>query len=65
MNTQTLKADWRIAKGKLKQKYGSLTDNDLEYVEGQEEELIGRIQRRTGAKRDEIERFFDERPDTF
>jgi uncharacterized protein YjbJ (UPF0337 family) len=60
MNTQTVKGSWQIAKGKLKQKYGSLTDNDLEYVEGEEEELIGRIQKRTGAKRDEIERFLDD-----
>ena len=59
MNIQTLEASWHIAKGKLKQKYGSLTDSDLEYIEGQEEELIGRIQKRTGVHREEIERFFD------
>ncbi|MDB6167201.1 MAG: CsbD family protein [Verrucomicrobia bacterium] len=59
MDTHTLKGNWHIAKGKLKQKYGSLTENDLEYVTGQEEELIGRIQKRTGANRDEIERFLD------
>jgi uncharacterized protein YjbJ (UPF0337 family) len=59
MNTETLKGNWHIAKGKLKQRYGSLTDSDLEYVEGQEEELIGRIQKRTGANRDEIDCFFD------
>jgi uncharacterized protein YjbJ (UPF0337 family) len=55
MNTQTLKGNWPIAKGKLKQKYANLTDNDLRYVEGKEEELIGRIQRITGARREEIE----------
>ena len=55
MNTQTLKGNWHIAKGKLKQKYASLTDNDLRYVEGKEEELIGRIQKITGARREEIE----------
>ena len=55
MNTQTLKGNWHIAKGKLKQKYANLTDNDLRYVEGREEELIGRIQRATGARREEIE----------
>ena len=60
MNTQTLKGNWPIAKGKLKAKYAILTDNDLTYVEGREEELIGRIQRLTGAKRDEIERFFED-----
>jgi uncharacterized protein YjbJ (UPF0337 family) len=56
MNTQTLKGNWHIAKGKLKQKYANLTDNDLRYVEGKEEELIGRIQKLTGASRDQIER---------
>jgi uncharacterized protein YjbJ (UPF0337 family) len=55
MNTQTLKGNWHIARGKLKQKYANLTDNDLRYVEGKEEEFIGRIQRITGARREEIE----------
>jgi uncharacterized protein YjbJ (UPF0337 family) len=55
MNTQILKGNWHIAKGKLKQKYANLTDNDLRYIEGKEEELIGRIQKITGARREEIE----------
>ena len=55
MKTQTLQGNWHIAKGKLKQKYANLTDNDLRYVDGKEEELIGRIQKSTGATRDEIE----------
>jgi uncharacterized protein YjbJ (UPF0337 family) len=57
MNTLTIKGDWNIAKGKLKQKYAKLTDNDLRYVDGQEDELIGRLQKVTGAKREELERF--------
>jgi uncharacterized protein YjbJ (UPF0337 family) len=57
MNTLTIKGDWNIAKGKLKQKYAKLTDNDLRYVDGKEDELIGRLERATGAKRDELERF--------
>lgn len=60
MNTQTLKGNWNVTKGKLKQKYAQLTDNDLEYAEGREDELIGRIQKKVGVSRDEIERFFDE-----
>jgi len=56
MNTLQLKGNWNVIKGKLKQKYGDLTDNDLTYVEGQEDELIGRLQKRTGKTRDEIER---------
>ena len=40
-----MKGNWNIAKGKLKQKWAKLTDNDLEFVEGQEDELVGRIQK--------------------
>lgn len=60
MNTQTLKGNWPIAQEKLKAKYAILTDNDVTYVEGREEELIGRIQRLAGTKRNEIEQFFEE-----
>ncbi|MGA2051878.1 MAG: CsbD family protein [Opitutales bacterium] len=49
MNTLEIKGDWNITKGKLKQKWANLTDNDLEFVEGKHEELYGRIQKRTGA----------------
>jgi len=60
MNTQTVKGNWNIAKGRLKQAFASLTDDDLRYVEGQEDELMGRIQRRTGKTLDEIEKYFDD-----
>jgi uncharacterized protein YjbJ (UPF0337 family) len=63
MNAQTLKGSWHIAKGKLKQKYANLTDNDLRYIEGKEEELIGRIQKVTGARREEIERLLADNED--
>jgi uncharacterized protein YjbJ (UPF0337 family) len=56
MNTLELKGDWNIVKGKLKQKYAKLTDDDLKFAKGQEEELLGRIQKRTGKTRDEVER---------
>jgi len=49
-----LKGNWNIAKGKLKQKFAQLTDDDLEYIEGKENELIGRIQKRTGKTKREI-----------
>lgn len=49
-----LKGNWNIIKGKLKQSYGELTDDDLKYVEGQEDELVGRIQKRVGATSAEI-----------
>ena len=60
MNTLKLKGDWNIIKGKLKQKYAELTDDDLRFIEGQENELIGRIQRRTGRTKEEVERTLDE-----
>jgi uncharacterized protein YjbJ (UPF0337 family) len=60
MNTDRLKGNWNITKGKLKQKYANLTDDDLQYVEGKEDELYGRIQKRTGETREQINRFLAE-----
>lgn len=56
MNTTklNLKGNWNVIKGKLKQAYGELTDDDLKYTEGQEDELVGRIQKRVGATSAEI-----------
>jgi uncharacterized protein YjbJ (UPF0337 family) len=56
MNTLQLKGNWNIAKGKLKQKYANLTEDDLRYTEGKEDELVGRIQKRTGETKVAIER---------
>lgn len=50
------KGKWNIAKGKLKQKWASLTDDDLEYAEGKQDELVGRIQKRTGESRETVEK---------
>jgi uncharacterized protein YjbJ (UPF0337 family) len=55
MTTLEIKGDWNIAKGTLKQKWARLTDDDLQYLEGQEDELVGRIQKRTGETREAIE----------
>lgn len=55
MSTLTAKGNWNIAKGKLKQKFAQLTDDDLQFIEGKEDELIGRIQKRTGQARESIE----------
>ena len=43
-----VKGSWNEVKGKLKQKYGQLTDDDLTFAEGKEDELLGRLQQRTG-----------------
>ena len=55
MNTLEIKGDWNITKGKLKQKWAKLTDNDLRYTEGQQEELVGRLQKLTGETREVVE----------
>lgn len=55
MNKLQLKGDWNITKGKLKQKWADLTDDDLQYIEGKQDELIGRIQKRTGESREAVE----------
>jgi uncharacterized protein YjbJ (UPF0337 family) len=60
MNKLEIKGDWNIAKGKLKQKWAHLTDDDLQYTAGQQEELLGRLQKRTGETREAIEKFFKE-----
>lgn len=60
MNTLQLKGNWNIIKGKLKQQYADLTDDDLQYVEGKEDELVGRIQKRTGQTKEAVERALDE-----
>jgi uncharacterized protein YjbJ (UPF0337 family) len=56
MNKLEVKGDWNIIKGKLKQKYAKLTDNDLQYTHGQEDELVGRIQKRTGETKEAVEK---------
>jgi uncharacterized protein YjbJ (UPF0337 family) len=49
-----MKGSWNEVKGKLKQKYGQLTDDDLTFAEGKEEELLGRLQKRLGRTQDEL-----------
>lgn len=49
-----LKGNWNVVKGKLKQSYGQLTDDDLAFSEGKEDELAGRIQRRLGTTIGEV-----------
>jgi uncharacterized protein YjbJ (UPF0337 family) len=55
MTTLEIKGDWNIIKGKLKQKWATLTDDDLQYDEGRQDELFGRIQKRTGEGREAVE----------
>jgi len=57
MNKLELKGRWNEMKGKLKQHYANLTDDDLKYEEGKEDELIGKIQKKTGRTKEEISEF--------
>ena len=60
MNTMEIKGDWNITKGKLKQKWAKLTDDDLQFAEGKVEEVLGRIQKRTGESREAVEKAIKE-----
>jgi uncharacterized protein YjbJ (UPF0337 family) len=53
-NTTELKGNWNESKGKLKQKFAMLTDDDLLLQEGKQDELIGRLQVKLGKTKDEI-----------
>jgi uncharacterized protein YjbJ (UPF0337 family) len=63
MTKLEIKGDWNIIKGKLKQKWATLTDDDLEYTEGKSDELLGRIQKRTGQSREAVEKALKESTD--
>lgn len=63
MDDLRIKGNWNQIKGKLKQQYGDLTEDDLTYAEGKEDELIGRLQDKTGKSKDEIRRMINEAND--
>jgi uncharacterized protein YjbJ (UPF0337 family) len=54
MNKFNINGTWNEVAGKLKQKYANLTDNDLLFKEGKEEELLGRLQNKLGKSKEEI-----------
>jgi uncharacterized protein YjbJ (UPF0337 family) len=54
MNTNELKGTWNEQKGKLKQKFATLTDNDLLFSEGKKDEMLGRIQIKLGKSKEEL-----------
>lgn len=56
MNKDTVQGDWEQLKGKAKQQWGKLTDNDLMLLKGSRQEFIGKIQNAYGKSRDEAER---------
>ena len=54
-----MRGNWNMIKGKLKEEYGELTDDDLTYEEGKEDQVLGRIQKKTGKSKEEVKRFID------
>lgn len=54
MNTTELKGNWDEQKGKLKQKFAALTDNDLLFVEGKKDEMLGKLQIKLGKTKEEL-----------
>jgi uncharacterized protein YjbJ (UPF0337 family) len=54
-----LKGNWNVIKGKLKQSYGQLTDDDLAYTDGQEDELVGRLQKKIGSTAADVRHLLD------
>jgi len=60
VNTQVLQGQWNQIRGQLKKKWGQLTDDDLKFTNGNIDQLVGRIQHKTGEARDAIEGFLDE-----
>jgi len=56
MNEDTLKGQWTQLKGKAREKWGKLTSDDLDVIQGRAEQLIGRVQERYGVARGEAER---------
>lgn len=60
MTTLSIKGNWNQVKGKLKQKYADLTDNDLLFEEGKEDELLGRLQERTGETKEKLRSYIEE-----
>jgi uncharacterized protein YjbJ (UPF0337 family) len=54
MTNLQIKGSWNEVKGKLKQKYAQLTDNDLTFAEGKEDEMLGRLQQRLGKSKEDL-----------
>jgi len=60
MNSDQLKGKWKQLKGSVKERWGKLTDDDLDVIDGQSDQLIGKIQERYGIARQEAQKQVDE-----
>lgn len=59
VNKLQIKGRWNIIKGALKQQWAKLTDDDLQLIDGKYDELLGRIQKRTGESHEAVEQFIE------
>ena len=60
MNTTELKGNWEEQKGKLKQKFATLTDDDLLFAEGKKDEMLGKVQVKLGKSKEELHKILSE-----
>jgi len=60
MNTDTLKGDWKVMRGKVRERWGKLTNDDLDVINGKREQLAGLLQKHYGESKDAIERQIEE-----
>ena len=60
MTNLKLKGTWNEVKGKLKQKYGQLTDDDLTFAEGKQDEFLGRLQQKLGKSKEDLRKEIEE-----
>ena len=56
INKDTIEGNWKQLKGKVKDQWGKLTDDDLDVIAGKRDQLVGRLQERAGIARDEAEK---------
>jgi len=60
MNSDTLQGKWKQAKGAIKERWGKLTDDDMDVINGQRDQLVGRVQERYGIAKDQAQKQVDE-----
>ena len=60
MDWESVKGSWNVLKGRVREQFGKLTDDDLDVIAGQRDQLVGRLQQRYGYAREEAERQIDQ-----
>lgn len=64
MNREQMAGNWRVMRGKVREQWGRLTNDDLDVIQGKHDQLVGKIQQRYGKQRDQVERDVDRWLDT-